>query len=256
MAAVGASPFRDRTSEFVSLSQTLRRIGGSVAAPAQPQLNESIAVTPDRSEFNKKASRIGLRVHQTAQKIDRLSNCMLSIRFRLISCFHLMRFSIRTFVPTVTKRSSIFDDRSKENEKLTGLIKNDITALNMAISELQNLQTMEVADGNYTGDRVVHLTAVCDDLKNRLMNVTKQFQDVLTTTTKNIKARENRKQLFSTAVPRENPFALKQPPNTVSEPPPWLSSSDSSRTNLQQSLNQCKFFLAGPLQMLNIVRAG
>lgn len=87
-------------------------------------------------------------------------------------------------MPTVTKRSSIFDDRSKENEELTALIKNDITALNMAISELQNLQTMEVADGNYTGDRVVHLTAVCDDLKNRLMNVTKQFQDVLTTTTK------------------------------------------------------------------------
>ncbi|XP_047966518.1 syntaxin-31 [Salvia hispanica] len=210
MAAVGASPFRDRTSEFVSLSQTLRRIGGNAAAPPPPQLNESIAVTPDRSEFNKKASRIGLRVHQTAQKIDRLSN--------------------------LTKRSSIFDDRSKENEELTALIKNDITALNMAISELQNVQTMEVADGNYTGDRVVHLTAVCDDLKNRLMNVTKQFQDVLTTTTKNIKARENRKQLFSTSVSRENPFALKQPPNTVSEPPPWLSSSDSSRTNLQQSV--------------------
>lgn len=85
---------------------------------------------------------------------------------------------------TVTKRSSIFDDRSKENEELTVLIKNDITALNMAISDLQTLQNMEIADGNYSGDRVVHLTAVCDDLKNRLMNVTKQLQDVLTTTTK------------------------------------------------------------------------
>ncbi|XP_057788908.1 syntaxin-31 [Salvia miltiorrhiza] len=208
MAAAGASPFRDRTSEFVSLSQTLRRIGGNAAAPPQPQWNDSIAVSPDRSEFNKKASRIGLRIHQTAQKIDRLSN--------------------------LTKRSSIFDDRSKENEELTALIKNDITALNMAISDMQSLQTLEMADGNYTGDRVVHLTAVCDDLKNRLMNVTKQFQDVLTTTTKNIKARENRKQLFSTVVSRENP--LKQPPNTVSEPPPWLSSSDSSGTNLQPSV--------------------
>lgn len=84
----------------------------------------------------------------------------------------------------VTKRSSIFDDRIKENEELTALIKNDITALNMAISDLQTVQNMEMADGNYRGDRVVHLTAVCDDLKNRLMSVTKQFQDVLTTTTK------------------------------------------------------------------------
>lgn len=89
-----------------------------------------------------------------------------------------------TLVAAETKRSSIFDDRSKENEELTALIKNDITALNMAISDLQTLQNMEMDNGNYTGDRVVHLTAVCDDLKNRLMSVTKQFQDVLTTTTK------------------------------------------------------------------------
>lgn len=82
MAAVGASPFRDRTSEFVSLSQTLRRIGGNATNPPQSQLNDSIAVSPDRSEFNKKASRIGLRIHQTAQKIDRLSNRMMSSRLR------------------------------------------------------------------------------------------------------------------------------------------------------------------------------
>ncbi|GFQ00194.1 syntaxin-31, partial [Phtheirospermum japonicum] len=152
-------------------------------APPQSQPNDPITASPDRSEFNKKASRFGLRIHQTSQKIDRLSN--------------------------LTKRSSIFDDRSKENEELTALIKNEITALNITISDLQTLQNMEIADGNYSGDRVVHLTAVCDDLKNRLMNVTKQFQDVLTTRTKNIKAHENRKQLFSKVVSRESP--LKQP---------------------------------------------
>ncbi|KAL0452747.1 UNVERIFIED_CONTAM: syntaxin [Sesamum latifolium] len=186
-----AATFRDRTSEFVSLSNTLRRVGGNALPPPQSQSNDPISVSPDRSEFNKKASRIGLHIHQTSQKIDRLSN--------------------------LTKRSSIFDDRSKENEELTALIKNDITGLNVAISDLQTLQNMEIADGNYSGDRVVHLTTVCDDLKNRLMNATKHFQDVLTTRTKNIKAHENRKQLFSTVVSRENP--LKEPPNTVTEPP-------------------------------------
>lgn len=101
-----------------------------------------------------------------------------------MSCIHaVLRFLIHTLVDTVTKRSSIFDDRSKENGELTNLIKNDITALNMAVSELQTLQNMEIADGNYSEDRIVHLTAVCDDLKNRLMNVTKQLKDVLTTTT-------------------------------------------------------------------------
>ncbi|KAL7108809.1 hypothetical protein ACP275_06G136600 [Erythranthe tilingii] len=207
MAAAGASPFRDRTSEFASLSQTLRRIGGNAVAPPPSQSNDQVALTPDRSEFNKKASRIGLRIHQTSQKIDRLSN--------------------------LTKRSSIFDDRSKENEELTSLIKNDVTALKMAISDLQTLQNTEIAERSYSGDRVVHLTAVCDDLKNRLMSATKQFQDVLTTRTKNIKAHEDRKQIFSTVVSREKP--LKQPPNNVTEPPPWLSSSDSSGGNLHSS---------------------
>ncbi|KAL8470373.1 hypothetical protein ACS0TY_033013 [Phlomoides rotata] len=210
MAAACALPFRDRTSEFLSLTQTLRRIGGNAATPPQWQSKDLIAVAPDRSIFNQKASKIGLRIHQTSQKIDRLSN--------------------------LTKRSSIFDDRSKENEELTNLIKNDITALNMAVSELQTLQNMEIADGNYSEDRVVHLTAVCDDLKNRLMNVTKQLKDVLTTTTQNIKARENRKQLFSTVVARENP--LKQPPSTVTEPPPWLNSSETSGGNMQSPVSK------------------
>ncbi|KAL2248901.1 UNVERIFIED_CONTAM: Syntaxin-31 [Sesamum indicum] len=201
-----AATFRDRTSEFVSLSNTLRRVAGNALPPPQSQSNDPISVSPDRSEFNKKASRIGLHIHQTSQKIDRLSN--------------------------LTKRSSIFDDRSKENEELTALIKNDITGLNVAISDLQTLQNMEIADGNYSGDRVVHLTTVCDDLKNRLMNVTKHFQDVLTTRTKNIKAHENRKQLFSTVVSRENP--LKEPPNSVTEPPPWSSLAER---NLQSSVS-------------------
>ncbi|KAK4489259.1 hypothetical protein RD792_005056 [Penstemon davidsonii] len=206
MAAVGTLSFRDRTSEFVSLSNTLRRIGGNTfTLPQSQSINDPNSATLDRSEFNKNASRIGLRIHQTSQKIDRLSN--------------------------LTKRSSIFDDRSKENEELSALIKNDITSLNMAISDLQTLQNMEIVERNYSGDRVVHLTAVCDDLKSRLMNVTKQFQDVLTARTKNIKAHENRKQLFSTAISREHP--LKKPPNSVTEPPPWSTSSDTSEGNLQ-----------------------
>lgn len=60
------------------------------------------------------------------------------------------------------------------------LIRNDITGLNMALSDLQTLQNMEIADGSYSHDKVGHYTAVCDDLKTRLMGATKQFQDVLT----------------------------------------------------------------------------
>ena len=80
----------------------------------------------------------------------------------------------------VAKESSIFNDRTLEIQELTVLIRNDITGLNMALSDLQTLQNMEIADGSYSHDKVGHYTAVCDDLKTRLMGATKQFQDVLT----------------------------------------------------------------------------
>lgn len=66
---------------------------------------------------------------------------------------------------------------------MTALIKNDITSLNVAITDLQTIHNMETTEGNYSEDRVVHSTAVCDDLKSRLMGATKQLQDVLTTRT-------------------------------------------------------------------------
>lgn len=83
----------------------------------------------------------------------------------------------------MAKRSSIFDDPIKEIQELTALVKDDITALNVAISDLQTLQNLERAAGNYSDDRVVHSTTVCDDLKSKLMGTAKQFQDVLTTRT-------------------------------------------------------------------------
>lgn len=77
----------------------------------------------------------------------------------------------------------MFDDPIVEIQELTALVKNDITALNVALTDLQTIQNMEVANGNYSEDKVVHSTAVCDDLKSRLMRATKQLQDVLTTRT-------------------------------------------------------------------------
>lgn len=77
----------------------------------------------------------------------------------------------------------MFDDPTVEIQELTTLIKNDITTLNGALTDLQTLQNMEIADGNYSQDRVVHSTAVCDDLKVKFMGATKGLQDVLTART-------------------------------------------------------------------------
>ncbi|KAK8577141.1 hypothetical protein V6N13_122134 [Hibiscus sabdariffa] len=124
-------------------------------------------------------------------------------------------------VSTVAKRSSMFNDPIVEIQELTALIKTDITDLNSALSDLQTLQNMEISEGNYSEDRVVHSTTVFDDLKNKLMGATKHFQD-------NIKARENRKQIFSKSTTRENPFQRQT--KSVTEPPPWSSSSNASES--------------------------
>ncbi|XP_065872808.1 syntaxin-31 [Euphorbia lathyris] len=197
-----ASTYRDRTAEFRSLTQTLKKVGG-ITASNQANVSSTLkSYSPSissRSEFNKKASVIGLGIHETCLKIARLSK--------------------------LAKRSSMFDDPTVEIQELTTLIKNDITTLNGALTDLQTLQNMEMADGNYSQDRVVHSTAVFDDLKGKLMGATKELQGVLTTRTENIKAHENRKQIFSSNASRENPFARQA--KSITEPPPWSGSGDA-----------------------------
>ncbi|KDO69051.1 hypothetical protein CISIN_1g019591mg [Citrus sinensis] len=173
-----ASPYRDRTAEFRSLSQTLKKIGGATTAVDQPN-NSFVSPKPpnpasSRSEFNKKASRIGLGIHEASQKIARLAKY------------------------------------------------------------LQTLQNLEIVEGNYSQDRVVHSTTVCDDLKSKLMGATKELQDVLTTRTENIKAHESRKQIFSANALRDSPF--RQHAQPVTEPPPWSSPVNASESSQPSAL--------------------
>ncbi|WCJ19805.1 Syntaxin-31 [Euphorbia peplus] len=193
---MASATYRDRTAEFRSVIQTLKKVGGNTFSNQESPYSAS---SSSRSEFNKKASVIGLGIHETCMKIARLAK--------------------------LAKRSSMFDDPTIEIQELTTLIKNDITTLNGALTDLQTLQNIELADGNYSQDRVVHSTAVFDDLKGKLMGATKELQGVLTTRTENIKAHENRKQIFSSNPSRENPFARQA--KAITEPPPWSGSGDA-----------------------------
>jgi syntaxin 5 len=80
----------------------------------------------------------------------------------------------------VAKRTSVFDDPTKEIQELTSLIKQDITALNSAVVDLQLLSHSRNERGNISSDTTSHSTTVVDDLKNRLMSTTKEFKEVLT----------------------------------------------------------------------------
>ncbi|KAL6524134.1 hypothetical protein OROMI_031229 [Orobanche minor] len=81
--------------------------------------------------------------------------------------------------------TSVFYDPTLEIQEFTTVINQDITALNSALVDIQN----------------------------RLMSTTKEFKEVLTMRTKNLKIHENRRQLFLSSASKSpsNPFARQRP---------------------------------------------
>lgn len=222
MTKSGPSSYRDRTQEFLSVAERLKKSVSSANNAPSPSgsSNSSSAVTKSedrksavaiQSEFNKRASKIGYGIHQTSQKLAKLAK--------------------------LAKRTSVFDDPTLEIQELTGVIKQDITALNSAVVDLQLLCNSQNESGNISSDTTSHSTTVVDNLKHRLMGTTKEFKEVLTMRTENLKVHENRRQLFSSNASKEstNPFVRQRPLATrlnagasTASPPPWANGSASS----------------------------
>ncbi|KAJ8543088.1 hypothetical protein K7X08_005611 [Anisodus acutangulus] len=215
---VASASIRDRTQEFQSISERLKKSFSSVqngpisttttTNSGSSRSEEQRTTIAMQSEFNRRASKIGFGIHQTSQKLAKLAK--------------------------LAKRTSVFDDPTTEIQELTAVIKQDITALNSAVVDLQLHSNARNESGN--GDTISHSTTVVDDLKNRLMTATKEFKEVLTMRTKNMKVHENRRQLFSSSATKEasNPFMRQRPlaarntASTSASPPPWANDSPSS----------------------------
>ncbi|KAJ6759499.1 SYNTAXIN [Salix koriyanagi] len=160
--------YRDRTQEFLSVADRLKKSLSSANNVASSSGGSSTKADATRSavaihsEFNKRASKIGLGIHQTSQKLAKLAK--------------------------LAKRTSVFDDPTLEIQELTAVIKQDITVLNSAVVDLQLLCSSQNESGNISSDTTTHSTTVVDNLKNRLMTATKEFKEVLTMRTENLKA--------------------------------------------------------------------
>ncbi|KAL5987517.1 hypothetical protein ACLOJK_035265 [Asimina triloba] len=210
------SSYRDRTHEFLTVVERLKKSLSS-SAPNAPTSSGSKQEGPPRSavsiqsEFNKRASKIGYGIHQTSQKLLKLAK--------------------------LAKQTSVFDDPTVEIQELTAVVKQDITALNSSVVDLQLLCNSRNKNGNMSSDMASHSTTVVDNLKNRLMNTTKEFKDVLTMRTENLKVHDNRRQLFSSTASKDatNPFIRQRPlassssaSTSTASPPPWANSSTTS----------------------------
>ncbi|GJP36431.1 hypothetical protein CLOM_g20940 [Closterium sp. NIES-68] len=245
LTSVGPSSYRDRTAELFSIAEGLQKApplpgaaNGDVTSGFARSAEKSLASVPGggspggivaaggpaassaasavQSEFNRRASRIGLCIHQTTQKLQKLAK--------------------------LAKRTSMFDDPTAEIQDLTAVIKQDITALNASISDLQALcEAQAEASGGKKGQNrhtSEHSNTVVDNLKSRLMNTTKEFKDVLTMRTENLKVHENRRQLFSATSGIAGASGARQRPAAAAlaaAPPPWAASSGTpSATSASQ----------------------
>jgi syntaxin 5 len=155
---------RDRTSDFAAIAARLQRASGQAEAGPGNGLSSSHAATKQavqqQSEFARKASQIGLSIHKTSAKLQKLA--------------------------LLAKRTSMFDDPTQEIDELTGIIKQDIQGLNMAIADLQRCSGARREDSKQALD---HSHTVVDNLRSRLKDATLEFKDVLTLRTENLKVR-------------------------------------------------------------------
>ncbi|CAI9771356.1 unnamed protein product [Fraxinus pennsylvanica] len=164
MRGKGANaPIKDQTQEFLGIEDKVNKSYSPQNGPTSSGLKPQELQTPMamQSEFNRKASKIGLGIHQTSRKLSKLTK--------------------------LAKRTSVFYDPTMEIQELTEVIKQDITALNSAVVDLQLLCNSRNGGGNISSDTTTHSTTVVDDLKNRLMSATKEFKDVLNMRAENLK---------------------------------------------------------------------
>ncbi|CAF2076279.1 hypothetical protein Bca4012_089791 [Brassica carinata] len=218
----GQSSYRDRTDEFFGIVESRRR---SIAPAAENNVpyggggrrrEDPRSAAANQSEFSKRASLIGLAIHQTSQKLSKLAQ--------------------------LAKRSSVFDDPTREIQELTVVIKQEISGLNGALLDLQAVRNSHNDESNISRDTTTHSATVVDDLKNRLMDTTKEFKDVLTLRTENMKIQEDRMKFFSKISSKEsaNPFVRQRPlaskPSPSQPAPlPWANGSSSSSSQIVPS---------------------
>jgi syntaxin 5 len=99
--AMGQS-LRDRTADFNAITARLQKQAGVVQdnSPVSAAHAAAKQAVQQQSEFARKASQIGLSIHKTSVKLQKLAQ--------------------------LAKRTSMFDDPTREIDEMTGIIKHDI----------------------------------------------------------------------------------------------------------------------------------
>ncbi|KZL86783.1 snare domain-containing protein [Colletotrichum incanum] len=186
---MAVASIQDRTAEFKSvLAQAQRRQASSkVGAQRRSLLTDSQKASADgdsrprRSDFARQAAQIGRGISATMGKLEKLA--------------------------TLARRRTLFDDRPVEINELTYIIKQDLSALNQQIGNLQVLTKQQHPKADQEGE---HNKNVVFMLQGKLTDVSANFKDVLEERTKNIQASRSRTDNFISSVSQHTQPPLQQ----------------------------------------------
>lgn len=151
----------DRTQEFVEAAERLGLPGGADRPDAKKQFSDA-----DR-QFNALAAEMGNTLHSTSLKLQELGK--------------------------MARQCGIYNDKTAQIQELTFEIRKTINALNLKVDTLQKAGA-NVGNGGHSRQHYVTVTEV---LKTRLLDVTKEFKDILTLRTENLKRQDRRRNLYS-----------------------------------------------------------
>jgi syntaxin 5 len=166
-------PQRDRTQEFrtiVKSKQMMVQANGRVPNNKE----ERDKIVRSSIQFNQLAKRIGRDLSLTCAKMEKLTQ--------------------------LAKKKSLFDDRGAEVEQLSHVIKQDITGLNKQIAALEEVAKNRMGEARVKQGKE-HSNLVVVGLQSKLVNVSRNFQDVLEIRTENLKQKKNRREKFSQSQP-------------------------------------------------------
>lgn len=187
-----SSSIQDRTAEFKSvLQQAQRRQNTSKSSSQKRSLlteqqkaaanGDAQGQKPRRSDFARKAAEIGRGISATMGKLEKLAQ--------------------------LAKRRTLFDDRPVEINELTFVIKQDLSALNQNIGDLQALTRVQNPKADQESE---HNKNVVYLLQGKLTDVSVNFKDVLEARTKNIQASRSRTENFVSSVSQHTQPTLQQ----------------------------------------------
>jgi syntaxin 5 len=127
-----------------------------------------------RSEFASAASSIGADIHSTANKLEKLTQLAHSNTLLL------------------------FADPTEEINELTYIVKQDITALNKKLADVQ--AAMRERRGG-SRQQASHSTSIVEQLKTRLLESAKDFQELLQTRQENVQLMQSRRDKLAAPSP-------------------------------------------------------